>query len=45
MNIQSIKDCDPMKFSKETGPHYVSNINERINITECYFCVYLFLFY
>ncbi|KAK0078260.1 hypothetical protein PV325_002767 [Microctonus aethiopoides] len=24
MNIQSIKDCDPMKFSKETGPHYIT---------------------
>jgi hypothetical protein len=24
LNIQSIKDCDPTKFSKETGPHYVS---------------------
>lgn len=24
LNIQSIKDCEPMKFHKETGPHYVS---------------------
>ncbi|KAJ8687723.1 hypothetical protein QAD02_023517 [Eretmocerus hayati] len=24
MNIQSIKDCDPMKFPKETGPHYIT---------------------
>jgi vacuolar protein sorting-associated protein 52 len=24
MNIQSIRDCDPTKFSKEMGPHYVS---------------------
>jgi hypothetical protein len=24
LNIQSIRDCDPTKFSKETGPHYVS---------------------
>lgn len=24
MNIQSIKDCDPTKFNKEMGPHYVS---------------------
>ena len=23
LNIQSIRDCDPTKFSKETGPHYV----------------------
>lgn len=26
LNIQSIRDCDPTKFSKETGPHYVSYI-------------------
>jgi vacuolar protein sorting-associated protein 52 len=25
LNIQSIRDCDPTKFSKETGPHYVSS--------------------
>lgn len=24
LNIQSIRDCDPTKFSKEMGPHYVS---------------------
>lgn len=24
LNIQSIKDCDPFKLNKETGPHYVS---------------------
>ncbi|XP_034948479.1 vacuolar protein sorting-associated protein 52 homolog [Chelonus insularis] len=24
MNIQSIKDCDPLKFNKETGPHYIT---------------------
>lgn len=24
MNIQSIRECDPTKFSKELGPHYVS---------------------
>lgn len=24
LNIQSIKDCDPTKFSKETGPHYIT---------------------
>ncbi|XP_033219438.1 vacuolar protein sorting-associated protein 52 homolog isoform X1 [Belonocnema kinseyi] len=24
LNIQSIKDCDPVKFSKETGPHYIT---------------------
>ncbi|XP_058792719.1 vacuolar protein sorting-associated protein 52 homolog isoform X2 [Phymastichus coffea] len=24
LNIQSIKDCDPMKFSRETGPHYIT---------------------
>ncbi|XP_014476190.1 PREDICTED: vacuolar protein sorting-associated protein 52 homolog [Dinoponera quadriceps] len=23
-NIQSIKTCDPVKFSKETGPHYIT---------------------
>ncbi|KAL2740728.1 vacuolar protein sorting-associated protein 52 [Vespula squamosa] len=23
-NIQSIKNCDPLKFSKETGPHYIT---------------------
>ena len=26
LNIQSIRDCDPTKFSKETGPHYVGLI-------------------
>jgi hypothetical protein len=26
LNIQSVKDCDPTKFSKEMGPHYVSCI-------------------
>ena len=30
LNIQSIKDCDPMKFTKETGPHYVSKNNKRV---------------
>nr|CAD7257381.1 unnamed protein product [Timema shepardi] len=24
LNIQSIKDCDPTKFSKEMGPHYIT---------------------
>ncbi|CRL01398.1 CLUMA_CG014478, isoform A [Clunio marinus] len=24
LNIQSIRDCDPTKFSKETGPHYIT---------------------
>ncbi|KZC07304.1 PREDICTED: vacuolar protein sorting-associated protein 52 homolog [Dufourea novaeangliae] len=24
MNIQSIKDIDPLKLSKETGPHYIT---------------------
>lgn len=24
LNINSVKDCDPSKFNKETGPHYVS---------------------
>lgn len=24
LNIQSIKDCDPSKFNKETGPHYIT---------------------
>lgn len=24
MNINSIRDCDPTKFNKELGPHYVS---------------------
>ncbi|XP_033335141.1 vacuolar protein sorting 52 [Megalopta genalis] len=24
MNIQSIKDCDPLKLNKETGPHYIT---------------------
>lgn len=24
LNIQSIRDCDPTKFPKELGPHYVS---------------------
>ncbi|KAJ9578638.1 hypothetical protein L9F63_005128 [Diploptera punctata] len=24
LNIQSIKDCDPTKFSKELGPHYIT---------------------
>lgn len=23
-NIQSIRECDPTKFSKETGPHYIT---------------------
>lgn len=25
LNIRSIKDCDPLKLNKETGPHYVSS--------------------
>ncbi|KAH8411967.1 hypothetical protein KR222_004316, partial [Zaprionus bogoriensis] len=25
LNIQSIHDCDPTKFNKEMGPHYVSH--------------------
>lgn len=24
-NIQSIRECDPTKFNKEMGPHYVSS--------------------
>ncbi|KMQ97520.1 vacuolar protein sorting-associated protein 52-like protein [Lasius niger] len=24
LNIQSIKDCDPFKLNKETGPHYIT---------------------
>ncbi|XP_046675531.1 vacuolar protein sorting-associated protein 52 homolog [Homalodisca vitripennis] len=24
LNIQSVKDCDPTKFSKETKPHYIT---------------------
>uniref|UniRef100_A0A8D8HGG2 Vacuolar protein sorting-associated protein 52 homolog n=2 Tax=Culex pipiens TaxID=7175 RepID=A0A8D8HGG2_CULPI len=24
MNIQSIQECDPTKFPKETGPHYIT---------------------
>lgn len=24
LNIQSIKDCDPLKLKKETGPHYIT---------------------
>ncbi|XP_063702830.1 vacuolar protein sorting-associated protein 52 homolog [Culicoides brevitarsis] len=24
LNIQSIRDCDPTKFSKELGPHYIT---------------------
>lgn len=24
LNINSIKDCDPTKFNREMGPHYVS---------------------
>ncbi|XP_015114891.1 vacuolar protein sorting-associated protein 52 homolog [Diachasma alloeum] len=24
LNIQSVKDCDPLKFHKETGPHYIT---------------------
>lgn len=24
MNIQSVKECDPIKFHKETGPHYIT---------------------
>ncbi|XP_043261142.1 vacuolar protein sorting-associated protein 52 homolog isoform X2 [Colletes gigas] len=24
MNIQSIKDCDPLKLNKESGPHYIT---------------------
>lgn len=24
LNIQSIKDCDPLKLNKETGPHYIT---------------------
>ncbi|PNF30557.1 putative vacuolar protein sorting-associated protein 52 [Cryptotermes secundus] len=24
LNIQSVKDCDPKKFSKEMGPHYIT---------------------
>lgn len=25
LNINSIRDCDPTKFNREMGPHYVSN--------------------
>ncbi|XP_029040992.1 vacuolar protein sorting-associated protein 52 homolog [Osmia bicornis bicornis] len=24
LNIQSIKDCDPLKLTRETGPHYIT---------------------
>ncbi|XP_024872345.1 vacuolar protein sorting-associated protein 52 homolog [Temnothorax curvispinosus] len=24
LNINSVKDCDPSKFNKETGPHYIT---------------------
>ncbi|XP_012275317.1 vacuolar protein sorting-associated protein 52 homolog [Orussus abietinus] len=24
LNIQSIKECDPMKFNREMGPHYIT---------------------
>lgn len=24
LNINSIRDCDPTKFNREMGPHYVS---------------------
>ncbi|XP_076183022.1 vacuolar protein sorting 52 [Ptiloglossa arizonensis] len=24
LNIRSIKDCDPLKLNKETGPHYIT---------------------
>ncbi|KAJ6649564.1 Vacuolar protein sorting-associated protein 52 like [Pseudolycoriella hygida] len=24
MNTQSVRECDPTKFSKETGPHYIT---------------------
>lgn len=27
LNIQSIRDCDPTKFTKNLGPHFVSNKN------------------
>lgn len=27
LNIQSIHDCDPSKFNKELGPHYVSHVD------------------
>lgn len=26
LNIQSIRECDPTKFNKEMGPHYVNAI-------------------
>lgn len=32
LNIQSIKECDPVKFNKEIGPHYVSFLNKVFNI-------------
>lgn len=31
LNIQSIRDCDPTKFNKEMGPHYVSTTVLQIN--------------
>lgn len=32
LNTQSIRDCDPTKFSKELGPHYVSILNKNFDL-------------
>lgn len=31
LNINSIRDCDPTKFNREMGPHYVSLATIRIS--------------
>jgi hypothetical protein len=36
LNIQSVKDCDPTKFSKEMGPHYVSCIIIKVELFLCH---------
>jgi hypothetical protein len=36
LNIQSVKDCDPTKFSKEMGPHYVSCIIIKVELSLCH---------
>ena len=35
MNINSIRDCDPSKFNREMGPHYVSDNIYKLNILLC----------
>lgn len=32
LNINSIRDCDPTKFNREMGPHYVSHRNSPVMI-------------